>query len=222
MKTYAQILQRHPLLTKDKRAAYMLSKMDLQMNRLTELVASFMNVYKLGTGKLRLHKKHFALDALITEVVGNFQYTVSSHIVEQKTPPKIEIFADRERINQVMVNLISNAIKYSPDKNKVLVTLTKDQDKITVSVQDFGMGIPKNEQTLVYQRFFRAKGKKEGKIPGLGLGLFISAEIIKQHGGNIWVDSIEGKGSTFHFTLPITSNTRGNRQKDRYKRLNPA
>ncbi|CAN5158572.1 hypothetical protein BH09PAT2_BH09PAT2_07250 [soil metagenome] len=203
MKVYAQLLQKHPLITADKKASDMLAKMDVQMNRLTELVASFMNVYKLGTGKLRLHKKHFDLEKLVAEVVANFQYTVSSHVVTQKGLAKAIVFADRERINQVLINLISNAIKYSPDDDKILVNLTKSVDEITVSIQDFGMGIPKEEQSRIYERFFRAKGKKEGKIPGLGLGLFISAEIVKQHGGKLWVDSTEGKGSTFYFTLPV-------------------
>ena len=203
MKAYAQLLQKHPLLTNDKKTSDMLAKMDVQMNRLTELVASFMNVYKLGTGKLRMNKKHFALEKLIAEVVANFQYTVSSHDIVQKNKTNVQVFGDSTRINQVLVNIISNAIKYSPDSDKVVVNYHKTADKVTVSIQDFGMGIPKEEQFRIYERFFRAKGKKEGKIPGLGLGLFISAEIIKQHGGNLWVDSTEGKGSTFYFTLPI-------------------
>lgn len=203
MKLYGQILQKHPLLTNDKRASDMLAKMDLQIDRLTELVSSFMNVYNLAARKIRLHKEHFELNKLITEIVANFQYTISSHVVVQSGKTKVVIFADRARINQVLVNLISNAIKYSPDGDKVIVNLTKSLDKVTISVQDFGMGIPKEEQSRIYERFFRAKGKKEGKIPGLGLGLFISSEIVKQHGGKLWVDSIEGKGSTFYFTLPV-------------------
>jgi signal transduction histidine kinase len=202
MKIYSQLLQKHPLLTTDKKASDMLSKMDLQMNRLTELVASFMNVYKMGTRKLRLHKTHFALEKLITEVVANFQYTVASHVVEQNNDVRVKIYADEVRLNQVLVNIISNAIKYSPNANKVIVNLAKSKDEVTVSVQDFGMGIPKEEQPRIYERFFRAKGKKEGKIPGLGLGLFISAEIVKQHNGKLWVNSVEGKGSTFYFSLP--------------------
>lgn len=205
MKLYAQLLQKHPLLTNDKKASDMLSKMDVQMNRLTELVASFMNVYKLGTGKLRLHRTHFELSKLVAEVCANFQYTVTSHTIEQDLILKAKVFADEARINQVLVNLISNAIKYSPDADKVKVNLSKTNAVVTVSIQDFGMGIPKEEQSRIYERFFRAKGKKEGKIPGLGLGLFISCEIIKQHGGKIWVDSIERKGSTFYFSLPLKS-----------------
>lgn len=205
MKLYTQILQKHPLITSDKNASDMLSKMDLQMNRLTGLVASFVNVYKIGTNKLRLHKKHFELEKLVTEVVANFQYTINSHVVDQRILGKAKVYADRERINQVLVNLISNAIKYSPDATKVIVDLTKSGGRATVSIHDFGMGIPKEEQNRVFERFYRAKGKKEGKIPGLGLGLFISSEIIKQHRGNLWLNSTEGKGSTFCFTLPMES-----------------
>jgi two-component system, chemotaxis family, CheB/CheR fusion protein len=203
MKIYAQMLQKHPLITSDKKAADMLSKLDLQMNRLTELVASFMNVYKMGSGKLRLNKTTFSLEKLIAESVANFQYTVSSHVVEHDQMVKANIYADRNRISQVLVNIISNAIKYSPDGDTVIVRLSKKAGEVTVSVEDFGMGIPKTDQTRIYERFFRAKGKKEGKVPGLGLGLYISAEIVKQHGGKLWVDSTEGKGSTFYFTLPL-------------------
>lgn len=205
MKAYTHLLQRHPLITNDKDAISMLTKMDEQMNRLTELVSSFMNVYKIQTGKLRLKKQLFNLEELIEEVVGNFQYTINTHVVERTDTTKVKVYADKARINQVLVNIISNAIKYSPDANKVKVSLKQDKGKATISVQDFGMGIPKNEEHKIFERFFRAKGKKEGSIPGLGLGLFISDEIVKQHGGEIWAKSIEHKGTTFYFTLPIKS-----------------
>jgi len=203
MKAYTQLLQRHPLITNDKKASSMLAKMDSQMNRLTELMASFMNVYKMRTGQLRLKKVRFQLEDLITEVVGNFQYTITSHIVKRTDKTKVKVYADKARIYQVLVNLVSNAVKYSPNANKVLVSQKPEIGKVTVSVQDFGMGIPEGDQKRIYERFFRAKGKKESNIPGLGLGLFISTEIVKQHGGGLWVKSIEGKGSTFSFTLPL-------------------
>ncbi len=203
MKAYTQLLQKHPLITSDKKASSMLAKMDSQMNRLTELVASFMNVYKMRTGQLRLKKTRFQLEELIAEVVGNFQYTISSHIVERTDSTKVKVYADKARIHQVLVNLVSNAIKYSPEAKRVLVSQKPEIGRVTVSVQDFGMGIPQEEQSRIYERFFRAKGKKESSISGLGLGLFISSEIVKQHGGELWVKSIEGKGSTFYFTLPI-------------------
>jgi len=205
MKAYANLLQRHPLITNDKDVTLMLTKMDEQMNRLTELVASFMNVYKMQTGKLKLKKQAFSLDQLIAEVVGNFQYTISTHLVERTDKLKVKVFADKARIHQVLVNLISNAVKYSPDADRVKVSQKVGNGKVTVAVKDYGMGIPQDAQPRVFERFYRAKGKKEGNIPGLGLGLFISTEIIKQHGGELWMKSTEGKGTTFFFTLPTKS-----------------
>jgi signal transduction histidine kinase len=143
------------------------------------------------------------LEDLITEVIGNFQYTISSHVVKRTDTTKVKVHADKARIHQVLVNLISNAVKYSPDADKVKVSQKPDAKKVTVSIQDYGMGIPIEEQKRIYERFFRAKGKKEGDIPGLGLGLYISSEIVKQHGGELWAKSKEGKGSTFYFSLPI-------------------
>lgn len=203
IRAYGQILQKHHLQTKDKKAAFLLSKMDKQLIRLNELVASFVNVYKLQTGKLKLRKKTFSLNELVDEVVGNFQYTLQSHSITKKDFSKTEIFADRTRISQVLINLISNAIKYSPQETNVVIQVATTKKEVTVSIEDFGMGIPKEEQLNVFERFFRAKGKREGSIPGLGLGLFISTEIVKQHKGKLWVKSTEGKGSTFYFTLPI-------------------
>ncbi len=165
MKMYAQILKKHPLLTNDKNASDMLSQMNVQMNRLTELVASFMNVYKLGTSKLRLHKKHFDLAALLAEIVANFQYTIPSHTVEQKGILKAKVFADNARINQVLVNLISNAIKYSPDADKVIVNLIKKNGEVTVSIQDFGMGIPKMSRVEYMNDFSEPKVKKKARFP---------------------------------------------------------
>jgi len=205
MKAYTHLLQRHSLSSDDKKACLMLEKMDAQMNRLTELVASFMNVYKMRTGKLRLKKELFNLDELIAEVVGNFQYTITTHKVRRADDLKVKVNADRARIHQVLINLISNAVKYSPEADTVKVSKKLETGIVTIAVQDFGMGIPQEEQHRIYERFFRAKGKKEGNIPGLGLGLFISAEIVKQHGGELWAKSKVGKGSTFYFTLPTKS-----------------
>lgn len=103
----------------------------------------------------------------------------------------------------MLVNLITNAIKYSPDADRVVVITSQDKKYITVSVQDFGLGTSKDEQAHIFDRFFRVKGKKENDISGLGLGLYISYEIITQHKGKIWVESKEGEGSTFYFALPV-------------------
>lgn len=202
IQTFSQLLEKHLEQKADKRGSFFLSKMTNQMERLTQLMASFVNVYQIQNGKLSLHKTNFEIDELISNVVSDFQYTTKSHTVEYKGESKIIIYADRERIAQVLVNLISNAIKYSPNADKIIVSSSQNRNFVSVSVQDFGLGIPKAEQDKIFERFFRVKPKIERKILGLGLGLYISHEIIMQHKGKIWVESIEEKGSTFYFTLP--------------------
>lgn len=203
IKLFSQILEKHLEENKDRRGSFLLSKMTEQIEKLTQLMASFVNVYKIQTGKLALNKKNFEIDKLISSVVSDFQYTTQSHTIEHDGQSKVTVFADKERIEQVLVNLISNAIKYSPTASKVIVTSSKNDKQIIISVQDFGLGIPKEEQGKIFDRFFRIKAKEGSRPSGLGLGLYISSEIITQHKGKIWVESNEGKGSTFRFSLPI-------------------
>jgi len=105
-----------------------------------------------------------------------------------------------------LTNLISNAIKYSPHTKKIIVRTTYDSTMVTLCVEDFGVGIPKDKQDKVFEQFFRVSGAKQSTFPGLGLGLYVSSEIIKREGGRIWVESAEGKGSTFCISLPIKKN----------------
>lgn len=202
IKGYSQILEKHLKQNKDEKGSSFLSKIIKEIERLTQLTASFVNVYNIQTGKLVLYKKNFVIDELIGGIVSDFQRT-TSHTIEYHEQSKKFVYADKERITQVLVNLISNAIKYSPRAKKIIVKSVYDAKKVTISVQDFGLGIPKEEQNKIFERFFRVKGKKEKDISGLGLGLYISYEIVNQHKGKIWVDSVEGKGSTFYFSLPL-------------------
>jgi signal transduction histidine kinase len=103
---------------------------------------------------------------------------------------------------QVFTNLVSNAIKYSPDAEKVEIDLRTSEDAVTISVRDHGLGIPREQRDKIFDRFYRASGPKQRAIPGLGMGLYIVAEIVKGHGGTITVDSTEGRGSTFTVTFP--------------------
>ncbi len=203
IKMYGQILKQSYGKKDEVQTKVILTKLDEQINRLNELVASFVNVYKLKTGKLILKKTRFNLANLVTEIIGNFQYTIITHTIVQEGDTDIIVNADKERISQVLINLISNAVKYSQRKNKIIIGLSKTNKKAIVCVQDFGMGIPAEQQSKIFERFFRVKGIKESKIPGLGLGLFISSEIIKQHKGELWLKSKRGKGTTFYFSLPL-------------------
>lgn len=200
---FIQILQGYHAKTKDKKSQFLLAKIATQTERLTGLLNSFASVYKAQTGRLEIEKQKINLNQLTHEVVEAFQYTTTTHNLIIKGNITKLIMADKERIHEVLINLIINAIKYSPKANKIIIKLVEKEKEVIVSVKDFGFGITKDEQKKVFERFFRVKSKKENKVEGLGLGLYLVSEIIKQHNGKIWVKSTIGKGSTFSFSLPL-------------------
>ena len=114
----------------------------------------------------------------------------------------MKIFGDKEKISQVLNNLISNAIKYSPAADTIIVSTDVKDNGVQVSVKDFGIGIPAKEQQHVFEQFYRVTGNNQSTFPGMGIGLFICSEVTKMHGGKIWSDSVMGEGSTFHVWLP--------------------
>lgn len=200
---FSKHLEKHLTQKNDVKGLYYQSKIASQTERLTQLMASFVNVYSIQNGKLLLRKTNFDIKELIYSVVTDFQYTNESHTIIHKELRKIVIYADKERISQVLINLISNALKYSPNSDKIIIDLYENKKEVVISVQDFGSGISREEQKKIFDRFFRVKSETENKISGLGLGLFISAEIVNRHSGKIWVESIHGNGSTFYFSIPL-------------------
>jgi signal transduction histidine kinase len=113
------------------------------------------------------------------------------------------IFADRQRIEQVLINLLSNAIKYSPGENKVIVSAEKNSESLVIRVRDYGIGIEQEEMSDIFERFYRTKDSSI-HISGFGLGLYICRDIVTRHKGKIWVEK-ENKGSSFYFSLPAES-----------------
>lgn len=202
LSAFIQILQGYHEKTHDKKSQFLIAKVAGQVERLTTLLSSFNTVYKAQHGVLQPNKSLVNLTALVTEAVETFQYTTATHTITIEGGITKEIIADRERIRQVIVNLLINAIKYSPNADAIIVKLAETEKVVTVSVEDFGLGIPKSQQEQVFERFFRVKAKEKYNIKGLGLGLYITREIISAHKGKLWVDSLEGHGSTFSFSLP--------------------
>lgn len=203
LKVFAQTLQRKFKKQGNVKSADYLIKMDTQINKLTTLIADLLDITKIEGGKLQFHEKSFDLAGLTNEVVEELQRTTQKHTIVRKGLSKKMVYGDPDRIGQVITNLLSNAIKYSPDSDKIIIELTEDSKTITCSIQDFGIGIAQNEQQHVFDRFYRESGASQQTFPGLGLGLYISSEIVKRHGGKICVESEKGKGSTFSFTLPM-------------------
>lgn len=192
----------------DEETAYFLSKMDDQINRLTYLVNSLLDVTKIRSGILDWKEDIYNLDEVIDETIEMLQKTSRRHRIVKKGDVKKYLKIDKNRLGQVLSNLIMNAIKYSPQASKVIVSVNTTHSDIIISVQDFGMGIPEEKQPHIFDRFVRIQTKRQ-HFPGMGLGLYISSELVKQFGGKIWVESEVNKGSTFSFTLPLRRQKNG-------------
>ncbi|MBA3723388.1 MAG: helix-turn-helix domain-containing protein [Candidatus Levybacteria bacterium] len=203
VKAYTQVLQSRFAKAGDEKSATMLMKMDTQLDKLSVLIGDLLDVTKIEAGNLKLHEEWFDFNEVVGEIIEQTQLITEKHTIVKKLAQSKTIYGDRDRIGQVLINLISNAIKYSPRSDKIIVTTKATKNTVIACVQDFGIGIPKDKQEKVFERFYRAEDKSIETYPGMGLGLYISSEIIKRQGGKIWVESEQGKGSIFCFSLPI-------------------
>ncbi|MCL7986578.1 ATP-binding protein [Sphingobacterium sp. lm-10] len=173
-----------------------------QTDKLTFLINDLLDVTKIHAGKLQLNYSEFNIAEVLGDLVSGLQAEDQSLHIEVDSPENITVTADQFRIEQVLSNFLSNAIKYSPDSKEVTVKLVlQEEHRVYISVMDSGIGIPKDKQSYVFDRFFRAE--ESNNYSGLGLGLYICKDIIERHGGTIGLDSEEGQGSTFWFTLPV-------------------
>jgi signal transduction histidine kinase len=204
LKGYTQILHKKSLEQGNVAQGNLLAKMDNQIGKLTYLIRDLLDATQVSGGQLSYVDSPFDFSALVIESVDEIQQTAPRHKIKMSTVVNgIVIFGDRNRIGQAMINLLSNAIKYSPNADEVLVNAEITSGYISFYVKDFGIGISADKQQSVFDRFFRVTDAKQNAFSGLGLGLYISSEIINRHKGEISVQSIEGEGSTFCFTLPI-------------------
>ncbi|GAA5096000.1 hypothetical protein GCM10023210_29330 [Chryseobacterium ginsengisoli] len=201
LKLYTQFIELNLNKQGDSKNAEVAKRMNYQIDKLTELINDLLDVTKIQNGKIQLNESDFDFDQLVEEVIAEQQMTARHKILFDKHHIG-NITADRHRISQVISNLISNAIKYSPDADEILVSTELKDNTIKFSVKDFGIGIPSDKQHKVFEQYYRVSGTKEHTFPGLGLGLYISSEIIKRSGGKIYVNSIEGNGSDFCFEIP--------------------
>lgn len=204
LKAFTLLLQKRVQGINDTENSNLLEKMDKQINRINSLIEDGLSSTKTGSGGFQLHDSEFDLDQLIMETVSEMQQLHPNHTISVIGKTGKVCFADQERVNQVLINLLSNAIKYSPDSSEVKLKVTTLKTKVKCCIQDSGEGISKNMQGRIFNRYFRVKPKGRNNPPGLGLGLYISKEIVQRMGGKIWVKSATGKGSSFCFTIPTT------------------
>ena len=216
LKLYVQVLQKQLVRRGEENWARSFAKMDAQLNKLTLLIEDLLNVSRIELGKLDFQEDWFDLNEVVKETVEQIQPTTSKHRIRIEGKINQSVWGDHDRIGQVLTNLLTNAIKYSPQADSIIVRLTAARDGAVVSVQDFGIGIEKEHLNHIFDLFYRINDPEEKTYPGLGIGLYIAHEIIKRHGGTLTVESEKGKGSLFSFTLPATSRALSPRDVEQY------
>jgi len=202
LKLQTTLLHRQLVKQGIQAAAPALSNMETQINKVIRLVEELLDVSKIQAGRLEYLQETVDLEALLREITDIMQQTHPSHTILVHGTVGTSLIGDRDRLGQVFTNLLSNAIKYSPDAETVEMDLSTSPETVTIRVRDHGLGIPREQRDKIFERFYRATGPKQRAIPGLGMGLYIVAEIVKRHGGTITMESAVGEGSTFTVTLP--------------------
>lgn len=203
LKAYIQLLNKWAKQKKDGFTMGTLSKLEKQVKKMTTMINGFLNFSGAESGKIHLTKLHFDISKLLQEVIEEHCYLSPDNAIRLLSSEANIVNADREKIEQVIINLISNAVKYSDPGKPIEISCIRDQSKLTINVKDTGIGIDQNDIAKLFKPHSRIKTSRTENISGFGIGLYVSAEIIKQHGGNIGVNSQLGQGSTFWFTLPI-------------------
>ena len=203
IKGYVQILMTIHEKSEDLFLKKSLNTIDRQINKLTNLIADLLDLSKIKIGSLSLNKEQFSIKDLIVDITDQISQIYPDSKITIPDPIDQIILADKERIGQVLINFLTNAIKYSSSSNEIMVNAMIADENIIISVIDSGIGISKVNQDKIFERFFRVEGKNQNTFPGFGIGLFISSDIIKKHNGKIGVNSQPGKGSEFYFSIPV-------------------
>ena len=206
VKAYIQLMSRQ-LENKDEpidRDTYQqyISKTEGYVNKLEMLINNLLDVSKLHAGKMQYNFERFSLDEMIREAVDGIKHLFRDHSFNITQLPEATVTGDKIRLEQVLINYLTNAVKYSPGRSKVNIRSWMDDGRVTVAVQDFGIGLSKEAQAKVFDRFYRVSDTSH-RFSGLGVGLYISKEIIARHKGQVWIESEKGNGSTFYFSIPV-------------------
>ncbi|MCL5961731.1 MAG: ATP-binding protein [Chloroflexi bacterium] len=204
IKGYTQLLQRWAPEGHDPREGKILKIIDRQSDRLSRLVQELLEVSRLQLGRMELRKERIDLVKLAKEVVEGIAPTTDKHHLLFQGPASAIIEADRNRLEQVLINLLDNAIRYSPEGGDIETRVMISEDEAIVAVRDRGVGIPKERQERIFEQFYRAHAGTPYDFGGMGVGLYISRQVVERHNGRIRFESEEGKGSTFYFSLPLS------------------
>jgi len=209
VKGYAELALRNARARDDDRLVHALDIVTEKSSQIARLIDEMLDVTRIEQNVLSLACEQLDLAELVTKVVGRVELLAPNCLFYVETPPGPALVnADRLRIEQVLTNLIENGIKYTPNASgvecRIDITIAQEDGEIITSVRDHGVGIPSEQLSQVFDLFFRASNitSANSRFPGMGLGLYIARSIVERHGGRIWVDSVEQRGSTFSFSLP--------------------
>lgn len=202
LKMYIQLASRQ-IREDNLPASASLVKANAQADKLTQMIADMLSLARTQSGKLEYRFEPVDVAVLAKQVINDIQPTIPTHQLVLQAKPVPAIMADPDRITQVLINLITNAVKYSPQADKVIIDISSVNKQIQLSVQDFGIGIKSDAKKRIFERFYQAEQRQGQTFPGLGIGLYLCSEIVKQHHGKIWLESKYGSGSTFFVSLPF-------------------
>jgi PAS domain S-box-containing protein len=182
-----------------------LSRAEVQTKKMTSMINDFLSVARLEEGEMSIHKKVFEFHPLAAESIQDVQFLTSKHDIELVSCESIWLNGDRDKLGQVLNNLLTNAIKYAPDGGKVTLGCEKQGQTIKIYIRDEGVGIKQEDQKHLFERFYRANNERLKTVSGFGIGLYLVSEILKRHDSKIEVKSNDDIGSTFYFSLPFKS-----------------
>lgn len=202
LKTMVQMLKKRLVKQDLHELVPSVIRMDCQIDTLTKLVTELLDVSKMRAGNLEYADALVDINELLRDLIETLQPGAPQHQIILAGQTCRPVHGDKDRLEQVFTNLLTNAIKYSPEADRVSLHIDTCESAVIVRVRDYGIGIPKDVQKHIFERFYRVQRVRDNNFPGLGMGLYIVEAIVKRHGGQITVESEEGEGSTFSVTLP--------------------
>ncbi len=202
IKAYVQLLERS-IEAEDNTKSYV-NRTLVQINRLNGLITDLLDSSKMESGIMKFDEILFDFDKPLDEACDMIAQTFPQHRIQRTGICNIQVNGDENRLEQVILNFLTNAAKYSPDSKDIVVHTDLNGGNLVFSVRDFGVGIPAENIADVFKKFYRVEGTAS-RFQGLGVGLYICAEIIERHHGRCWVESVQGEGSTFYFSIPAAT-----------------
>ena len=191
-----------------EKQVHYLTRVRSNTQHLAGLINDLLDLSKIESGKIEVKSSRVSLSSLVHEVVEALRPVAAEKVIALEATirePSILVWADRDKIDQVLTNLIGNALKFTPVQGRVTVSTSRNgHESVQVSVSDTGPGVPPDEKEKIFAKFYRVPEINGGNSKGTGLGLAIAKALVELHGGRIWVESEEGRGSTFSFILPVS------------------